>query len=77
MMDDGVEMSAAMWVGMTLWGLLVLSLTVLAVTVTAWLLRSRGRKRPSPSDELDARYARGELGREDYLQHRSDLREAR
>ena len=77
MMYDGAEMSGAMWLGMALWGLLVLSLIALAVAGTLRLLRRSGSDRPSPREELDARYARGQLEREDYLQRRSDLAEDR
>ena len=76
MMNDGM-MSGAMGVGMVLWALLLLSLIALSVAATLRLLRRDGSTTPSPRDELDARYARGELEREDYLQRRADLVEGR
>ena len=77
MMHDGMEMSGVMWLGMTLWGLLVVSLIALAVAGTLRLLRGGGLDRASPRKQLDARYARGELEREDYLQRRADLADGR
>ena len=76
MMNDGM-MSGAMGVGMLLWALLVLSLIALAIAATVRLLRRDGSTTHSPREELDARYARGELEREDYLQRRADLVEGR
>ena len=72
MMNDGM-MSGAMGVGMVLWALLLLALIALSVAATLRLLRNDGSTAPSPREELDARYARGELEREDYLQRRADL----
>ena len=76
MMNDGM-MSGAMGVGMVLWALLLLSLIALSIAATLRLLHRDGSTTRSPRDELDARYARGELEREDYLQRRADLLEGR
>ena len=76
MMNDGM-MSGAMGVGMVLWTLLLLSLIALSIAATLRLLRREGSTTPSPREALDARYARGELEREDYLQRRADLVEGR
>lgn len=64
-MMNGGMMSGAMGVGMVLWTLLLLSLSALSIA-TLRLLRRNGPMAPSPPHELDARYARGELEREDY-----------
>lgn len=75
MMSDDM-MSGAMGVGMVLWALLLLSLIALSVAATLRLLRKNRSTGPSARDNLDAldaRYARGELEREDYLQRRADL----
>lgn len=59
---------------MLLMVLVVLALLVLAITVTAWLVRQgTGASISSPREELDRRYASGELDRDDYLQRRRDL----
>ena len=76
MMNDEM-MSGAMGVGMVLWALLLLSLIALSIAATLRLLRTDRSTTPSPREELDARYARGELEREDYLQRRADLVEGR
>ena len=72
MMNNGM-MSGAMGVGMLLWALLLLSLIALSIAATLRLLRRDETTVPSARDELDARYARGELEREDYLRRRADL----
>ncbi len=69
-----------MSVWMVFWAIFGLLLLAAAAAALAWLLRNlmsdsdrgaegRGRVR----QELDMRYARGELSREDYLQRRADL----
>lgn len=76
MMDGG--MSGAMWVGMLLWALLLLALIALAVAGTIRLLRSgSGTRQPSARDELDLRYARGELDGDEYFERRAHLSEER
>lgn len=72
-MMNGGMMSGAMGVGMILWALLLLSLIALSIAATLRLLRGNTPTDRSARDELDARYARGELERDDYLQRRADL----
>lgn len=78
MMGDGMSMGLMM-VFMMLFGLVLLALAVAAVI---WVVRSvagdSSRASPGRDDdaarrELDLRYARGDLTREDYLQRKSDL----
>lgn len=67
---------------MLLWLVFALVLLAFAVTALIWLVRQmQGRSgagdapdaQLSAREELDRRYAAGELGREDYLQAREDL----
>jgi putative membrane protein len=67
---------------MAVWWLIGLSLTVLAIVAIVWVVRSlspppadgRGGPRPrSAREELDSRYARGEIGRDEYQRIRQDL----
>ncbi len=77
-MWDGVP-AVFMWAWMV-FGLLVLVLVVAAIV---WLVRSMGSsdarswsrsdRSGSPREELDRRYARGEITREEYRQLRDDL----
>lgn len=78
-MMGGGMMGGAM---MLLWLVFALVLLALAVTALVWLVRQvQGRSgasdapgtRTSAWEELDRRYAAGELGRDDYLQARADL----
>jgi putative membrane protein len=66
---------------MALWGPLGLGLLVLAVLGSIWLLRNLAGPRRQPGDsamdELERRYARGEIDRDDYLRRRSDLTRGR
>jgi putative membrane protein len=59
--------------GMILW----LILLVLVVAAIAWFFNRRPRvgeqQRPSALDILEERYARGELGRDEYQQKRRDI----
>lgn len=73
MMGDGMQMSGPMWIGMILWGVFLLALIALAIAATVRLLRGNPPLRPSAKEELDLRYARGEVDREKYLQLRDDL----
>ena len=71
----------------SLWVVFSIALLVLVVLAVVWLARSLGggRDRRGPADTagdrsadsaretLDLRYARGEIGREEYLQARRDL----
>lgn len=81
MMDMG-GMGAAMdmggWLGWAILGMLLVGIVVaFAVVLT------RGRRTEvvsagaRPLDELDRRYARGEVDRDAYLQARGDLQQAR
>ncbi|MBW3576959.1 MAG: c-type cytochrome [Actinobacteria bacterium] len=71
MMQGGIVMLLAT--------LLVLALVVLAVAAIVWVIHqgSGGRSVSAPGsparDELDRRYATGELSRDEYLQRRRDL----
>lgn len=72
MMDGGMNMSGGMWIGMALWGLLLVALIALAVAGTVRLIRGGGT-RMSARERLDLRYAQGELDRDEYLQRRADM----
>lgn len=58
-----------------------LVLLALAIAALVWLIQAlrrqsetdRARSRLSPEDELNRRYASGELSREQYLQSKDDL----
>lgn len=62
------------WFGMGLWWVL---LVALVVVLGVWLFRSMGNSpsapRESAPDILDKRYARGEIGRDEYEQKKRDL----
>lgn len=62
------------WFGMGLWWILVV---VLVVIVGMWAFKRAGDSpsapRESARDILDKRYARGEIGRDEYEQKRRDL----
>ncbi|MDP8970150.1 MAG: SHOCT domain-containing protein [Actinomycetota bacterium] len=64
------------WVGV-LWILLLIALIALAVTAALWLVRSQSTHRSGAStaarDQLDRRYAAGDLSRDEYLERRRDL----
>lgn len=75
-----------MWGGMVAWVILVwiflLALTALVIAATIWLVRSwriPPEPRRSPMGparaQLDLRYARGEMEREEYLRRKRDLSE--
>lgn len=80
MMDWG-SMGGFMWVGMLIWAVLGIALIVLAVVGLVWLVRQLGRdgrarrRLPdrTPIEELELRYARGEVEREAFLAMREDL----
>lgn len=76
-MDMMSGMGGAMWIGMILYGLLVAALIALAVAATLRLLRGRPTTPSTATGELDLRYARGELDRDEYLQRRADLADGR
>ena len=84
MMHDGMgQMGQWMNVWAVFWVIFGLLLIALAVAALVWMIRSMSdNRRPDARDrsgredvvhELELRYARGELSREDYLQRRSDL----
>jgi putative membrane protein len=74
-MDGGGMMGPAMWVFMLLlWGFAILGL----ICVVRWLITrgNAGGEQGAPSTPLDIlkmRYARGEIGREEYERMRQDL----
>ena len=80
-MTDWGSMGGFMWVGMLVWAILGIALIVLAVVGVAWLVRhpgrnGRGRRRlpeRTAIEELELRYARGEVDRETFLAIREDL----
>jgi len=80
MCQMGGWMGAGMWTGMWIWtGLGALLLAALVPAVVVLALRGRWSAGPwaagpgSARHELDLRYARGELEREEYLERRADL----
>lgn len=76
-MDMMSGMGGAMWIGIVLYGLLLAALIALAVAATLRLVRGRPATPSTAAGELDLRYARGELDRDDYLQRRADLADGR
>ena len=79
-MDWGA-MGGFMWVGMFIWAILGIGLIVLVIVGVVWLLRQMGqndggRRRPSTRtaiEELESRYARGEVDRDTFVMMRDDL----
>jgi putative membrane protein len=74
MMDGMMGGGAVMW----LWALFAVLVLVLLVVGVVWLVRTltspgTGSATSTARQELDLRYARGELSREDYQQRRADL----
>jgi putative membrane protein len=75
MMGGGMMGGAFMW----LWALFAVLVLALLVVGIVWLVRTLAGPGPGGStisaarQELDLRYARGELTREEYLQRRTDL----
>lgn len=65
--------------GMLLMGLFWVGLIALLVWAVYRIAKGRGwiggsRRRATPEEMLDARYARGEIGRDEYLRVRDELR---
>jgi putative membrane protein len=63
---------------MLLWGLFVVVLLAVLVVGLVWMLRNMrgsgaGRSAATARQELDVRYARSELTRDEYQQRRADL----
>ncbi|MFN3565061.1 MAG: SHOCT domain-containing protein [Burkholderiaceae bacterium] len=62
------------WFGMGLWWIIVV---VIVVVLGAWMFKRAGDSpsapRESARDILDKRYARGEIGRDEYEQKKRDL----
>lgn len=81
MMGDGM-MAGQMWLWMLAALVLFLAVIALVTVVTVWVARKAAlASTPAQGDGnnarriVDARYARGELSRDDYLQARRDLNE--
>jgi putative membrane protein len=79
-MMDGGMMDGMMGGGAFMWFWAVFALLVLALLVVGvvWLVRTLAGAGPASTlstarQELDLRYARGELTREEYQQRRADL----
>lgn len=80
-MIDWGAMRGFMWLGMLIWAVLGIALMVLSIVGVAWLVRQpgpigRGRRRLAQRtviEELELRYARGEVDRETFLAIREDL----
>ena len=73
----GGDMMGGMGWMVVLWVLLLIALIALAVAATVWLVRSQSPPRSgnptAAREELDGRYAAGELSRDEYLERRRDL----
>lgn len=71
-MMDGMMGGAFMW----FWALFAVVVLALLVVGVVWLVRTlagTGSATGTARQELDLRYARGELTREEYQQRRADL----
>jgi putative membrane protein len=78
--DGGQQMSGGMMSMMVLGWIFLLALTVLIIVATIWLIRSSRpqKQRPVTSQalaQLDLRYVRGEVEREEFLRRKGDLSE--
>jgi putative membrane protein len=78
--DMGGWMMNGMGVYGVVWLLVSLALLVLIIVAVVWLIArlrgdstATGARGSRARDELDARYARGEVDRDTYLQMRRDL----
>ncbi len=82
-MDWGA-MGGFMWIGMLISAILGIALIVLVIIGIVWLVRQLGRggqggrrrETRTPIEDLELRYARGEVDRETYLAIREDLERA-
>ena len=74
MMDWG---NGGFWpFGMVIWLIIIVAIIVLiswAVSTLSSGRRDEGARSTSALDLLEARYARGEIGRDEYLQKKSDI----
>lgn len=78
---DWDSMGGFMWVGMLIWAIIGIALIVLAVVLLVWLVRQLGRDGRSRRrladrtaiEELELRYARGEVDGDTYRAIREDL----
>lgn len=74
-MQDGMMMGGPMMI----MGLVLMALLLAAViAAVVWGIRAltqeaRTSHRPNPIAQLESRYARGEIDRDEYFQRRSDL----
>lgn len=82
MRGDGYQMSGGMMSMMASGWIFMLALTVLVVVAVIWLIRSSRTSqiqgRPATGQalaQLDLRYARGEIDRDEYLRRKGDLSE--
>lgn len=83
MRGDGYQMSGGMMSMMALGWIFLLALTVLVVVAIVWLIRSsrpsQMQGRPAMGQalaQLDLRYARGEIDRDEYVRRKGDLSES-
>ena len=80
-MMDWASMGGFMWVGMLIWAILGIVLVVVVFVGIVWFVRqsggdSQGRRRRAEGtaiEELERRYARGDVDRETFLAIRADL----
>lgn len=80
-MDWGA-MGGFIWAGMLIWVILGIALIVLVIVGGIWLVRQMGqndggRRRTSTRtaiEELESRYARGEVDRDTFVAIRDDLK---
>ena len=80
-MMDWASMGGFMWVGMLIWAILGIVLVVVVIVGIVWFVQqsggdSQGRRRRAEGtaiEELERRYARGDVDRETFLAIRADL----
>ncbi len=69
----GYDHGGMMGIGMILLWLIPIALLVWLFAKAASGRSDKGETRQSPREILDARYARGEIGRDEYQERRADL----
>lgn len=77
----GLMHGGGYWLGMGLHGLFWVVLVAIIAVMVIWAVRSAGRPHaeaapgggPSPREILDARYARGEIEQDEYLNRKKAL----